>query len=212
MRRYVILTAIIVYFEMCSYAQENINMIEVLNIEQDIVALENRITDLIKKKPEIANIQGLRQFHILLLGFSDYTKIEIKKEDYLEHSFLFQLCQGYYRLGSNSLFRKEKKYLSTITLITDGTGNLIATGDARLVHIALVFAPNDIELAKMLFDNEIDFVLWLETPHIMRYMVGIKGNNLYALERTQEGLKIHSWEEFMECCFDKWVYPRQKQD
>ncbi|MDR1614422.1 MAG: hypothetical protein LBS26_02525 [Campylobacteraceae bacterium] len=212
MHRYVIQTTIIIYFGMCSFsfAQENTNMIKILNIEQDIVSLENRITDLIKKKPAIANIQGLRQFHILLLGFSDYNKVEIKKEDYLDYSFLYQLRQSYYHLGSNSLFAKKKKYLSTITLVTDSTGNLVATSDARLVHIAPVFDQKDIELAKMFFDKEIDFILWLETPHITRYMVGIKDNNLYALERTKEGLKIYSWDEFMKCCFDKWIVPRKQ--
>lgn len=201
MRRYLIIT-IIVYFGMCSYAQ-NINMVKVLNIEQDIVSLENRITDLIKKKSEIANIQGLRQYHILWLG--SYTN---KKEDYLDHSFLHQLGYDYYRLSSNSLFRKEKKYIKATTLITDSVGSLVATGDARLVHISPAFFQSDVELAKMFFENEIDFAFYL---HTMSYMVGIKGNNLYGLERTQEGLKIYSWEEFMECCFDKWIYPRKQQ-
>lgn len=205
MRRYLILT-IIINFGMCSYAQENINMIEVLHIKQDIVSLENRITDLIKKKPEIANIQGLRQFHIFWLSVEEDS---LKKEDYLDHSFLYKLCYGYYHLGSKSLFNKGKKYIRTTTLITNSVGNLVATGDARLVHISPAFFQSDVELAKMFFDNEIDFAFYAGGT-FSKY-IGIKGNNLFALERTKEGLKIYTWEEFMECCFDKWIYPRKKQ-
>ena len=100
-----------------------------------------------------------------------------------------------------------------MTLITDSTGNLVATGDARFAtpffYKGSLELP-DMKLAKMFFDKEMDFILWLETPHSMRYMVGIKGNNLYALERTQEGLKIYSWEEFIECYFDEWVYKKKQ--
>ena len=95
MRRYVILTTIIILFGMCSYAQKNINMIEILNVEQDIVSLENRIISSIKiNNPEIANIHGLQQFHILWLG----TRTN-KKEDFLNYSFLYQLDYGYYDLS-----------------------------------------------------------------------------------------------------------------
>ena len=203
MRRYLIIT-IIIYFGMCSYAKENINMIEILNVEQDIVSLEKRITNLIKKKPEIANIQGLRQYHIFWLGIE---KDSLKKEDYLDHSFLHKLYYGYYHLGSNSLFKKRKEYIRTTILITDSAGNLVARGDARLVHISPVFDPNDVKLAKMFFDKEIDFAFYMGGT--FNKYVGIKGNNLFVLESTQEGLMIYSWEEFMECCFDEWVYPRK---
>jgi len=209
MHRCVIQATIIMCIGMCSFsfAQKNTIMTEVLENRQELVSLEKRISELIKKNPDIANIHGLRQFHILLMGFSDYNKVEIKKENYLDYSFLSRLHQRYYHVSSNSLFAKKKKYLSTITLITDSLGNLVATGDARLVHIASVFSQNDIESAKMFFNKEMDFILRLETPHSMRYMVGIKGNNLYALERTNKGLKIFQWDEFMKCCFDKWIMP-----
>jgi len=207
MRRYLILIAIIIYSGMCSYAQENINMIEVLNIKQDIVSLENKITDLIKKKPEIANIQGLRQFHIFWLG--SFPNVDVKKENYSDYSFLYQLVYDYYHLSSNCLFGKKRKYIKATTFITDFAGNLVAKGDARLVtpfYKGSYGELPDMKLAKMFFNNEIDFVFRLGFPHTMRYMVGIKGNNLFAFENTKEGLKIYSWDEFMKCCFDEWVH------
>jgi hypothetical protein len=196
MYKKLIIIAITIYLGMFSYAQNNINMINILKIEQDIVSLENRITDLIKKNPKIANIQGLRQYHILWLGSTN------KKEDFLSYSFLHQLYQGYFHLNSNTLLKKRQKYIKTTTLITDSIGNLVAKGDARLVHVAPVFDENDIELAKMFFDKEIDFAFYL---HTMRYMITVKDNNLYALEDTKEDLIIYTWEKFIECCFDEWV-------
>jgi hypothetical protein len=44
----------------------------------------------------------------------------------------------------------------------------------------------------------------------MRYMVGIKGNSLYVFEETKEDLKIYTWKEFIECCFDEWVYKKKQ--
>jgi hypothetical protein len=193
---------------MCSYAQENINMIKILDIEQDIISLEKRITSLVKKKPEIANIRGLRQFHV----FGLYSG-NSRKEDFLNRSFLYKLSLGgYYDIKSNFLFWKRRKYIKAQTSITDSVGNLVARGDARLVHVAPVFGQYNIELAKMFFDKEIDFVFDLGFPYSSRYMVGIKGNNLYALQNTKEGLKVYPWDEFMQCCYDEWVFQGKRQE
>ena len=201
MRRFVILATIIMCSGIYSYAPENIDLIEILNIRQDVISLENRIANLIIKNSEIANIRGVRQFHIFWLGDVENN---LKKEDYLDHSFLYKLGYGYYHLGTNSLFKKEKKYIRTTTLITDAAGNLVAIGDARLVHISPVFDSNDVKLAKMFFDKEIDFVFRIGRT-FNRY-VGIKGSTLCALEATKDGLQTYTWEEFMKCCFDEWVY------
>jgi|GEM_PF-556404 len=230
MRRYLIIVAVM-FSALFSYAQENIDMIDILHIEHDIISLENRINSLIKKRPELANIQGIKQYNILSLD--TYTN---KKEDYLDYSFLNKLVQDYYSIlgkgprgkpptrsflyrvspylyfhikSSKPLFRKERKYLKATTLISDSAGNLIASGDARfitLVHKDSYFELANEKLAKMFFDKEIDFVFDLGFPFSIRYMIGIKEYNLYAFEKTKEGLKIYHWEEFMDCCFDKWVF------
>jgi len=222
MRRYLILT-IIICFGMSSYAQENINMLEILNIQQDIVALENRITSSIKiNNPDIANMQGLRQFHILWLGsFTD------KKEDYLDRTFLYKLFCGYYELSPKvkqnkrekipflycinpDLYyqiesKKWKKYLKTTTLITDSTGNLVASGDARLVYGYTNFSQFDKKLAKMFFDKEIDFAFYMGGAYPS--FIVIKDNKISVVKETkEEELKIYSWDEFMECCFENWLY------
>ena len=124
MRKYLIFIVIVLCSASHSYAQESINMIEILNIEQDIVALEKEITKLIKKNPDMANMQNLRQFHILILKFDDYSTV-LKKEEYIDLSFLYHLKPRYY----DSVFKRKKnklvsiklkeKYLTTETLITD---------------------------------------------------------------------------------------------
>ncbi len=178
-------------------------MVNVLHIEQDIASLEARITSLIKKQPEITDIQRLRQFYILLFSYNN-TKVDIKKEDYFDRSFLQQLSPFYYHIKSKFILGKKKKYLDTSTLITDSIGNLVATADARMVYITHANDPEYIKLAKMFFNKEIDFVCGLASPHSMRYMVGIKNNDLYIFD-LQDDLKIYPWKEFINCCFDEWV-------
>lgn len=191
-----------------SYAQEEINMIERLNIKEDVVALEKRINGLVKKDPKLKNIQGKKQFHILLLGYkNDITKKDINKEKYKDYSFLDSLVPhyNYYTTSNGLLFRKKKKYITTLTLITDSEGNLIAYGDGRF--IVSTFNPKlYFDLAKTLFSEKLDTVIYLEGPHNSKYSIGIKGNKLYALENDIDELKIYPWKDFMNCCFDNWIF------
>ena len=59
MYRYLMLVVLSVCLTMFSYAQDNIDMVEMLNIKQDIVSLEKRISKLIKNNSEIANVKGV---------------------------------------------------------------------------------------------------------------------------------------------------------
>ena len=191
-----------------SYAQEKINIVERLNIKEDIVALEKRIDELVKKDPKLKNIQGIKQFHILVLGYKDYTtESDINKKKYIDYSFLDLLTPryDYYTTPYCLIFRKEKKYIETITLITNSSGNLIAMGDGRFINSN--FNPNMyFNLTKTLFSKKLDSVIYLESPHTFKYSIGIKDNNLYALEDDMYDLKIYTWEDFMNCCFDDWFF------
>jgi hypothetical protein len=96
----------------------------------------------------------------------------------------------------------------TTTYITDSVGNLVADGNAQFLtsfNETSHFQLSDIELAKMLFDRKMDIIFALGYPYSFHYMVGIKDHRLYAIEMMlSEGLKVYTWEEFMECCFDEW--------
>ena len=204
MRKYLILITMIIGSIVSFYAQDSINMVNILNIKQEIESLEHRITGLIKKNPALSKIQGLRQYHILFL----YSPSQ-RKEDFYDYSFLYHLETDYYFIRSNLLFRKKKKFIKASTFITDSIGNLIATGDARHIvtfnkrsYLAL---PN-VKMAKMFFDKDIDFAFYLASPYSMDYVIGLKKNNLYALEKTKAGLKLYNWAEFMDCCFDDWFH------
>ncbi len=186
-------------------AQVNTKMIETLNIDKDIVTLEIRITELIKKNPKIGHIQGLKQFHVFCLTFADLSKIDTTKEVYLNQTFLSQLIPTFYKIESTSFYSEESKYLETYTLITDSIGKLVAITDARAIYV-FNFSQGSIELAKKFFDKEYDFIFNLQTPFAGFYKIGIKGNDLIALESTFEGLIQHSWEEFITHYFDKWLF------
>jgi hypothetical protein len=187
-------------FGIRSHAQTNINIVEAFGLEQDIVMLENRITRLIKKEPKIAHIQGLRQFHMLWFNTQDHSNEFPTKDEYLDHSFLYQLHPDYFTLRS-------KRYLDTITLITDSEGNIVANGDAIAVRVFHNYSNTDYEkLAKMLFNQEFDSILILGGKYTLGYYIGIKGNSLYGIHSTLTDVTIYPWDEFMECCLDKWEF------
>ena len=201
MYKYLLILAILfINFGILSFTQENIISNGILNIEHEIFYLENRVSELIKKKPELVNMKSLKQYHILWLGLGD-----MKKEDYLDHSFLYHLSQDYYKFG----IRNKKKFLKSNTLIVDNNGTLFAKGDARFLHVSSNFDENDIILSEMFFNNELDFAFRISS-HSQRYIVGVKGGNLFGIKNTNEGLKIYSWLDFIECCFDEWVFPRKE--
>ena len=180
-----------------AYVQgDSIDMIKILNIKQDIISLETVIAKQIKKQPKIADIQGLRQFHILFLGVD--TDFNIEKSSYLDYSFLSHLHGVYYG--------KKEKFLDTKTLITDSSGNLVAT-TIQYVYVQQTQSPDSYmaKIAKMLFDGEIDCAFMLGIPHTGQYLVGAKGPDLYGIDDSPQNFKVYPWNEFIESHFDKWV-------
>ena len=182
------------------YAQNRNEMIQNLGIQKHIEILENRINYLIKKEPKLSNIKGLKQFHILLLNSNTY-----KKEDFANGSFLHQLEQcSYYDLSRNR--KHNTQYIMTETFIMDSIGKFMGVGDARMIMPISNYYYPATKLAKMMFDKKFDIVFSLENPFSMMYKVAIKSNILYALTyNTNNKLVICTWDEFMKCCFDKWL-------
>ena len=186
-------------------AQHKIDMVEILGIQSDIAAMEERISYLIRHKPELADMKGLRQFHIIDVYPSDSATAArgyFTKNEYLDQSFLSHLSPSYYTLNSPWIFGKKTRYIRALTFITDSTGNLLATGDVFLVHVAPVKGEDDIKLAKMFFDGEIDFAFYLSL-HAMHFLTYIKNNSLYAIDTRN--LTIYSWREFIDRYLDIWA-------
>jgi hypothetical protein len=197
----------------CSYAQEDINMIEILNMKKDMRHLEKRISKLIRQNPDIAKMKGLKQFHILYLGIDDATKLT--KEDYINQSFLYHLYTGHTDNKSFgfSSFDVRVKCIRTNTLLTDSEGTLVTHGDAIyfLPVSSSYVSIDDTILAKMFFNKEIDFAFRIVSPFEMRFVeIGIKGNNLYVFGIDDDGYEIiYTWEEFIECCLEDWINGRR---
>jgi len=235
MSKYLILIVFVFFSGIHIYAQENINMIEILKIKKDMHSLEKRISKLIKKNPDIAKTKDLKQFHILELGIKDDTKL--KKEDYISYSFLFHLYplrvdryvskfRYKYRYRESVYYKKvpwiskRENCIATNTIITDSKGDLVAYGNAlRITPTPPVYCDSsDIILARMFFDKELDFAFCIVSPK-RHYDIGVKGNNLYVFgwEGTifdevfldWEFVK-YTWEEFMDCCFDNWVISKKR--
>lgn len=209
----------------------NVDMVKLLNIEQDIVNLEDRIKSSIKiNNPDIANIQGLQQFHVFLLHADNG---DITEDKFSDKSFIYHLNCDYFNLSPKAkkiksdnkpslLYRispdlyykraskKWKKYVTTLTFITDSAGNLIATGDARFVTPFFYNGSQELpymKLAKMFFNKEIDFAFMWE---VLGYYFCLKNNDLFVIEDHKEGLKIYGWSEFLNCCFDDWRHQERR--
>ena len=186
-------------------AQHKIDMVEILGIQSDIAAMEERISYLIRHKPELADMKGLRQFHIIDVYPTDNPPViegYFTKNEYLDQSFLYHLSPSYYTLNSPWIFGKKKRYISALTFITDSTGNLLATGDVFLVHVAPVKGEDDIKLAKMFFDGEIDFAFYV-SQHAGEFITYLKNDSLYAYNTRD--LTIYPWREFIDRYLNTWV-------
>jgi len=191
---------------MYSCAQEKIDMVKMLNIKEDIVLLENRITNLIKKS-KIAEMQGLKQFHVFCL-FGGYNINN--EEKYKDDSFLNYLkLSDYYVLSNKTKFRKKnkEKYLKTFTYITDSTGNFVARGDAISIYVPFILCQEYNDFSKMFYDNEIDFAFCM--GQLGRYFI-IKDNEIYVIKFSKEELKIYTLSEYVNCCFEEWMYNERK--
>ena len=180
-------------------------MIEILNMKKDQRSLEKRISKLIKKNPDLSKMKELKQFHILYLGIDETATLT--KEDYMNLSFLHHLHTDKNFLGTGGSFDIRVKCISTMVLVTDSKGYLVAFGDVlKLLSASPPHAyPSEVILAKMFFDKEIDFIFNIASPNRRYYEIGIKGNNLYVFSWDDAGFVIYPWEEFMECRFDDWI-------
>lgn len=196
-------------------AQSKIDMIEKLQIRDEIIALEERISKHIKNSEEFSKIQGLKLYHIFWLSV-DGSKI--KKEEFINYSFLDRLNPRYYYYEFDwnyffSTFRYlfiKNKYLDNSVRITDSLGNLIGGGGVNYVRSYQYPHDYDIKLAKMFFNNEIDFAFVLND--FQTYF--IKDSKIYVLKQYKTDcenfdLTIIPLEEYIDNCYEKTIWGKQ---
>ena len=187
------------------YSQDTINMIDRLHIKNEFKELEDRIEYLVRKAKIVNENEEIQQFHIFFLkntlfGIPNY---KADKEEYLDGSFLQYLKPNYYKISPQRLWQKRKDYLDTSTYIMDIKGNLIATGDARLVSIAFASYSLMIKTAKFLFEKKFDFVFYM--GGIYGYFIAIKESKLYVISDFSGEIEMYEWEYFVNNCLDKIV-------
>ena len=187
------------------YSQDTINMIDRLHIKNEFKELEDRIEYLVRKAKIVNENEEIQQFHIFFLkntlfGIPNY---KADKEEYLNGSFLQYLKPNYYKINPQRLWQKRKDYLDTSTYIMDIKGNLIATGDARLVSIAFASYSLMIKTAKFLFEKKFYFVFYM--GGIYGYFIAIKESKLYVISDFSGEIEMYEWEYFVNNCLDKIV-------
>ena len=180
-------------------------MIDRLHIKNEFKELEDRIEYLVRKAKIVNENEEIQQFHIFFLkntlfGIPNY---KADKEEYLNGSFLQYLKPNYYKISPQRLWQKRKNYLDTSTYIMDIKGNLIATGDARLVSIAFASYSLMIKTAKFLFEKKFDFVFYM--GGIYGYFIAIKESKLYVISDFSGEIEMYEWEYFVNNCLDKIV-------
>ncbi|WP_311326174.1 hypothetical protein [Capnocytophaga sputigena] len=180
-------------------------MIDRLHIKRELKELEGRIEYLVRKDKIVSKTEEIQQFHIFFLkntlfAIPNYTA---DKEEYLNGSFLQYLKPNYYKISPQRLWQKRKNYLDTSTYIMDIKGNLIATGDARLVSIAFASYSLMIKTAKFLLEKKFDFVFYM--GGIYGYFITIKEGKLYVINTFGGEIEVYEWEYFVNNCLDKIV-------
>ena len=200
-----IIFIIFIYSQGFLYSQDTINMIDRLHIKRELKELEGRIEYLVRKDKIVSKTEEIQQFHIFFLkntlfAIPNYTA---DKEEYLNGSFLQYLKPNYYKISPQRLWQKKKNYLDTSTYIMDIKGNLIATGDARLVSIAFASYSLMIKTAKFLLEKKFDFVFYM--GGIYGYFITIKEGKLYVINTFGGEIEVYEWEYFVNNCLDKIV-------
>ena len=200
-----IIFIIFIYSQGFLYSQDTINMIDRLHIKRELKELEGRIEYLVRKDKIVSKTEEIQQFHIFFLkntlfAIPNYTA---DKEEYLNGSFLQYLKPNYYKISPQRLWQKRKNYLDTSTYIMDIKGNLIATGDARLVSIAFASYSLMIKTAKFLLEKKFDFVFYMGGMY--GYFITIKEGKLYVINTFGGEIEVYEWEYFVNNCLDKIV-------
>lgn len=201
-RKYLLLTALFC-FGVSSFSQKEINMIDILNVRQELSEINNKITYLLIKDSYFSKKQGLKLFHVFWLEYQG----EVRKEDFLNYSFLNKLNPCYYT--QKSLFGK-KKYLDTEVLISDSLGRLIAQSDGRAIYSAvrnnITYTQGYLDLLRILYNNEMDFVFYISGTSCDTYF-GIMDKDIYVLKLSNNELKIYPLDEFVNCCWSTLHVP-----
>ena len=192
-------------FQNLLHSQDTINMIDRLHIKRELKELEGRIEYLVRKDKIVSKTEEIQQFHIFFLKNTLFAIPNYKadKEEYLNGSFLQYLKPNYYKISPQRLWQKRKNYLDTSTYIMDIKGNLIATGDARLVSIAFASYSLMIKTAKFLLEKKFDFVFYM--GGIYGYFITIKEGKLYVINTFGGEIEVYEWEYFVNNCLDKIV-------
>ncbi len=195
--RIIILLALLICT--CSYAQEkSLNMVDALNIKKDIRSLDKRILHLVKKHPKLSKEKGIQIFYAFILSTEENKTSE---EDYRSGKFLYTLSPSYRKFYQNFLYRK--KYINTMAIyIADSIGNLLATASPRFIHIPHIHGVTDIEMTKMFHRKEVDFVFYKNLTSLGT-LFAIKGNDVFIIEESGEGIKEYKLDEYVDCCYNK---------
>ncbi|MDR1974706.1 MAG: hypothetical protein LBQ31_08570 [Bacteroidales bacterium] len=177
----------------CSlFAQKGKEMIDVWGIRQDVYALENRITSLIKKDSVLSKMQELQQFNIIVFKYNN----DIKKSEVLDLSFLYRLQPRFFNVSWRRSL-KTQNYLFTETYICDSNGQLLSWGSARSIYAwrGAIYGFDDLPLVKLLLEKKADIIFCIG---VFKTYIAMKDDKIWGIRNTANGLKEYSLEDFID--------------
>ncbi len=175
---------------------QNDDIVQKLKIEKDLIILNNKIQSLINKEDSIKS-KKTNIYHIFYLEYCG----EFKKELFLSNKFIDYLRPSYQICKPTSKY----KYLRTSSLISDTSGNFIALFDGKRLYPYLNKQDSIYSgLTKLLHYHEIDFMFLIEG--LSYTYIGVKNEKIFFFSTEEGKINRHSVFEFVECCWDKYIY------
>jgi hypothetical protein len=180
-------------------AQEKVNIMDILGIQQQVDSLDQRIKKLINQAPYLKHNRGLKHYHIFELYAPQQSIIE-HLFDNITNIKELSCC---YSEKKRSLFCfKKKHFLRTRTIVCDSLGNVLAIGDWRKLyriepHLQRTTYKGEMDLVRYFIEHRLTGAFKLGTVTSSGACVmpltlyGIDKKDYYLLDlKLYQGLKL----------------------
>ena len=197
---------VFIFYTICSasvLSQDETALLDMIAIpNNDVVELENYISNLISKNIYLRQYKVLYQFHIFHLYNKEKTHIE--KDEYINGSFLKHLSFVYYKTKKH-WYSKSKKLLYTITYIITPEGNVVATyRHGVFFPIFNVISNFEKELGQLFKRNQIKFAFnngirwnYLGLSSLYNFLC-IMDNSIYFAEENSDSFIFSPLDVYIE--------------
>ena len=186
------------FLHLCSIgvcAQDTINMVAKLGIQDDIAKLESLVVRKMKKYDLLDDYRNYRLIHVFKLKICCDEK-EVTKKEWLDYSFLNYLKPEYIKIKEKR-FGFRKKYLHTCTFLVNSNGyRFDAFIGGRFYMCASDFPKDLLSSDKNVFIFMSGFDPSLRESIRSEYVV-VKDNKLYGFKDFSDCETLIPWDTYI---------------